>query len=101
MASRKTYTCFVCQKAGHEVQVYLDGKDDQGHTKYLNDDMTRHTHLGSSLQQQTQEQQPQQEKANPSDRMIVAMLEGLTSKMDQVLKLLQQQTEEAGAQSAK
>lgn len=48
MASRKTYTCFVCQKAGHEVQVFLDGKDAEGHTKYLNEDMTRHTHLGST-----------------------------------------------------
>lgn len=89
MASRKTYTCFVCQKAGHDVQVFLDGKDEVGHTKYLNEDMTRHTHLGSSQQQQ---QQPPQDnpgsKANPSERMIIAMLEGLTNKMDYVLKLL-------------
>lgn len=59
MASKQTYPCFACRKAGHEVQVFLDGKDEQGRTKYLNEDGTRHTHLGSSSQQQ-QQQQPQQ-----------------------------------------
>jgi hypothetical protein len=52
MASKQTYPCFACRKAGHEVQVFLDGKDEQGRTKYLNEDGTKHTHLGSSSSQQ-------------------------------------------------
>jgi hypothetical protein len=52
MASKQTYPCFACRKTGHEVMVFLDGKDEQGRTKYLNEDGTGHTHLGSSQQQQ-------------------------------------------------
>ena len=48
MASKQSYPCFACRKAGHEVHVFLDGNDDQGHTKCLNEDGARHTHLGSS-----------------------------------------------------
>ena len=36
----KTCPCFSCEKAGHEVYVFLDGKDEQGKTKYLNEDGT-------------------------------------------------------------
>jgi hypothetical protein len=63
MASRKTYICFVCQKSGHEVQVYLDGKDAEGRTKYLNEDGTKHIHK-TKLQQQPQQQQHEQDN-NP------------------------------------
>jgi hypothetical protein len=45
--------------------------------------------MGSGQQQQ--QQLPQDNpgsKANPSERMRIAMLEGLTNKMDYVLKLL-------------
>lgn len=55
MASRRTYPCFQCGKGGHEVQVFLDGKDEQGRTKYLNEDGTKHTHLESSSSQQQKE----------------------------------------------
>lgn len=44
MASKQTYPCFACRKAGYEIPVYLDGKDEQGHTKYLNEDGTKHVH---------------------------------------------------------
>lgn len=45
MASRKSYECFVCKRQGFEdVQVFLDGKDDQGKTIYKNEDMTPHQH---------------------------------------------------------
>jgi hypothetical protein len=62
-ASRRTYTCFVCQKAGHEVQVYLDGKDEQGRTKYLNEYGTKHTHLGSNSSQSQSQSQPQKNES--------------------------------------
>jgi hypothetical protein len=94
MASRKTYTCFVCQKAGHEVQVFLDGKDEQGHTKYLNEDMTKHTHLGSSsnLQQPPQSQQQASTtivtQSTKEDR-ILNLLGDLTIKINRVIKLLE------------
>ena len=44
VASKQTYPCFACRKAGYEVLVYLDGKDEQGRTKYLNEDGTKHFH---------------------------------------------------------
>ena len=103
MASRKTYTCFVCQKAGHEVHVFLDGRDSEGHTKYLNEDMTKHTHLGSSSSnsnssnsnlQQPPQQQPQQAsttivtQSTKEDR-VLNLLGDLTIKMNRVIKLLE------------
>ena len=40
MASPRTYECFVCKRNGIDNdQVYLDGKDGEGRTKYLNEDM--------------------------------------------------------------
>jgi hypothetical protein len=44
MASKQTYPCFACRKAGYEIPVYLDGKDEQGRNKYLNEDGTKHIH---------------------------------------------------------
>jgi hypothetical protein len=88
MASRKTYTCFVCQKSGHGVQVFLDGKDAEGKTKYLNEDMTRHTHLGSSPQQQQQQQQPE------ASTIIVTeptSLKIINAKLDRIIGLLESQ----------
>jgi hypothetical protein len=41
-----------------------------------------------SQQQPQQHQQESQSKSSPSDRMIIAMLEGLTNKMDYAIKLL-------------
>lgn len=85
MASKQTYPCFACRKAGHDVQVFLDGKDEQGRTKYLNEDGTRHTHLGSG--QQTQEQHQQQGSTTvvtepPSLKIINA-------KLDRIIELLE------------
>ena len=71
MGSRKSYPCFACQKSGYEdIIVILDGKDNQGRTKYLNEDGTKHTHLGSSYQQQSQ-QQPQQKLQQQASTTIV------------------------------
>lgn len=94
MASKQTYPCFACRKAGHEVQVFLDGKEEQGRTKYLNEDGTRHTHLGSSSQQQ-QQQQPQQHTQRPlkqpQDVDLVLEVKLLHQKLDKVLSLLEKE----------
>jgi hypothetical protein len=91
MASRKTYTCFVCQKAGHEILVFLDGKDEAGHTKYLNEDMTRHTHLGSRLS--LQEQQGQQQQAQGSTTVVTepTAMKIINAKLDRIISLLEPQ----------
>jgi hypothetical protein len=44
MASKQTYPCFACRKAGFKAPVLLDGNDDQGKTKYLNEDGTKRIH---------------------------------------------------------
>jgi hypothetical protein len=106
MASRRTYPCFACQKTGNEVFVYLDGKDEQGRTKYLNEDGTRHIHVGSSqqlLQQQQQQTQPQTQQGQAGSTTIViqatqfdrmtAILNALTIKIDRVLALLEERRE--------
>jgi hypothetical protein len=71
--------------------VYLDGKDEYGKTKYLNEDGTRHTHLSSSNQQEQQQQQPASTiivtQATKEDR-ILNVLNGLNIKMDRLLALL-------------
>lgn len=62
MASRNTYPCFACRKAGYEILVYLDGKDEQGRTKYLNEDGSKHVHKQQQQEQQQQQQQPQRQQ---------------------------------------
>ena len=100
MASRKTYECFVCKRQGFDnVQVYLDGKDAEGKTKYLNEDMTVHIHQGSSATTQATQPQAQaaastitvtQAQVTKEDRMI-AMLNGITIKIDRLLAILEQE----------
>lgn len=93
MASKQTYPCFACRKAGHEVHVFLDGKDEEGRTKYLNEDGTRHTHLRSSLQQQ---QQPEQKKDSSSSQIDIDSLQSalkanfdmINAKLDRLTSLL-------------
>lgn len=101
MASRKTYPCFACQKTGHDdVWVFLDGKDEQGRTKYLNEDGTIHTHLGSS-QLQTQQQpttkpthqQLQQQGQGSMTAISVSeatQLKIVNAKLDRILSLLEE-----------
>jgi hypothetical protein len=89
MASRRTYTCFVCQKAGQDVQVFLDGKDEQGRTKYLNEDGTRHTHLESSnsTSQPSVGVSGERERVDP----VMKMLNDLNIKMNHVIRMLEEQ----------
>lgn len=86
MASRKTYSCYVCQKAGHDIQVFLDGKDEQGRTKYLNEDMTKHTHLGSSSSI-SQEQQ----LASTTIVTELTSIKIINAKLDRIISLLESQ----------
>jgi hypothetical protein len=89
MASRRTYTCFVCEKTGHQIQVFLDGKDEQGRTKYLNEDMTIHTHLGSSqpMQQQQTQEQPQQGSSTIVTTEPTSLK--INAKLDRIIALLE------------
>jgi hypothetical protein len=85
MASPRTYECFVCKRNGIDgVQVYLDGKDAEGRTKYLNEDMTIHFHEGTSAsvattQQPTTSKQVFKEEIVPLLRIINAKLDRLLS----------------------
>jgi hypothetical protein len=93
MASRRTYECFQCRDKGFpNVQVFLDGKDDQGKTKYLESDgQTRHIHQGSSAPTQLQQQAATTvvTATTKEDRMM-NILNGLTIKVDRLLAILEQ-----------
>lgn len=84
LASKQTYPCFACRKAGYEIPVYLDGKDSEGRTKYLNEDGTKHVHktkesnsrvFGNS--QQTEQQE------DP----VLKLLLSINEKLDRLLNL--------------
>jgi hypothetical protein len=79
MASQRTYECFACKRLGFSgVLVYLDGKDDEGRTKYLNKDMTSHIHQGIPIStQQPPSQQISKEEIIPLLRIIDAKLDRL------------------------
>jgi hypothetical protein len=76
MTSKQLYPCFACRKVGHEVQVFLDGKDEHGRTKYLNEDMTKHTHLGSS------------NNSSSNSSSSSATMSTLNDKLDRIIALL-------------
>ena len=111
MTSKQTYPCFACRKAGFDnVMVYLDGKDDQGNTKYLNTDGTRHHHHHHQQQQPSsnstaeqvvhghghqgqQQQQPAQQGQGGSITTVVsqsAQLRMVDSKLDRLIELMTQ-----------
>ena len=82
MASSRTYKCFVCKRQGVDgVPVYLDGKDTEGRTKYLSDDMTTHTHQGTGA---ATTQQPRTSK-EVSKEEIVPLLRIINAKLDRLL----------------
>jgi hypothetical protein len=90
MAGRQTYPCFACRKAGHEVQVFLDGKDGQGRTKYLNEDGTGHTHYYQQEQQQQQQQYQYHDEEGGSSFEIESLQE--RQKEEQREEQLEEQT---------
>lgn len=60
------------------VLVYLDGKDSEGNTKYLNTDMTFHTHQSKAATDHRQgEQQQTKDEIIPLLRIINAKLDRL------------------------
>lgn len=93
MASKQTYPCFACRRTGHAVMVFLDGKDDEGRTKYLNEDGTRHFHQGSSSSQTQQTTQPQPQSQSQSQQQqpkdeITPILKMINSKLDRLISAL-------------
>lgn len=87
MASKMTYPCFACKKAGFEVQVFLDGKDKHGRTKYLNEDGTNHTHLGSSSSQQQKQGSTTGVQESTQLKLIGARLEYAISLLEKLQPL--------------
>jgi hypothetical protein len=74
MASKSTYVCFTCRDNSYPgVQVYLDGRDEAGKTKYLNSDMTRHIHREKVQQQQAQQLQ-QQPPPQPQPQQMMKII---------------------------
>jgi hypothetical protein len=84
MASKQLYPCFSCRRVGYEIPVYLDGKDAEGRTKYLNEDGTKHIH-------KTKQELPQQSNplATLSDESVDS---GMTafSMMTDLIRLVEQ-----------
>lgn len=94
--SRKTYSCFVCQKNGYDdIQVFLAGKDEQGKTVYLEPDgVTRHIHKQQEQQQQqpTKQQQQQQQQSGLEKVSDESVDRGITafSMMSSLIVLVEQ-----------
>ena len=61
------------------VLVYLDGKDSEGDNKYLNTDMTFHTHQNKAA---TNHQQAEQEQTKGE---IMPLLRDINAKLDRLL----------------
>ena len=61
------------------VLVYLDGKDSEGNNKYLNTDMTFHTHQGKTATDHRQEEQEQ------TKGEIMPLLRDINAKLDRLL----------------
>jgi hypothetical protein len=101
MASKQTYPCFACRKAGFQVLVFLDGKDEQGKTIYKNLDMTPHQHRITNQQEQssryipanssqTETETTTEQSADIHDKLteIIGKLQGLENKIDHLSRLL-------------
>jgi hypothetical protein len=65
------------------VQVYLDGKDSEGRTKYLNEDMTTHAHQGTGPAATTTQQLMMNKQVSKEE--IVTLLRIINSKLDRLL----------------
>ncbi|MGH9856482.1 MAG: hypothetical protein ACRD4B_01440 [Acidobacteriota bacterium] len=86
MASRNTYECYACKKAGFpNIRVYLDGKTESGQTIYKDEDLTPHQH---QHKQQSQSQQPQAQQVEVTNADLVLQIKLLQQKMDSILELL-------------
>jgi hypothetical protein len=89
-ASKQTYPCFACRKAGYEIPVYLDGKDEQGRTKYLNEDGTKHFHKTSDNGEDVRKNiSPVSEinNNNNNNKDLRVLLESINEKVDRLINL--------------
>jgi hypothetical protein len=86
MASKQTYPCFACRKAGYEIPVYLDGKDPEtGKTKYLNEDGTKHVHKTKEVKFTNEfHGTPEQHEEQDS---VLKLLPSMNEKLDRLLNL--------------
>jgi hypothetical protein len=88
----KPYECFRCRDNGFpKIMVNLAGKDDQGKTIYIEDDRTGRRHKTKDSQQSaTSSSQTEQNLGRlPSEKIIIAMLEGINKKLDRFSGLLE------------
>jgi hypothetical protein len=83
MASKQLYPCFACRKAGYEIPVYLDGKDEQGRTKYLNEDGTKHVHKTRATASDSRSDRSSDEAEDSVKNLLVTINE----KLDRLLNL--------------
>jgi hypothetical protein len=81
MASRWKYECYACKRLGMAgVLVYLDGKDSEGNTQYLNTDTTFIIIKVKTATDHRQEEQQQQIKGE-----IMPLLRDINAKLDRLL----------------
>jgi hypothetical protein len=78
VASPRTYECFVCKRNGIDgIQVYLDGKDAEGRTRYLNENRSMHIHQHAG----TVGVQPMIAQQG-SEEQVVSLLKMINAKLD-------------------
>jgi hypothetical protein len=89
MASKSTYPCFACRKAGYEIPVYLDGKDPEtGKTKYLNEDGSKHEHKRNLLEKPSEESVTRGMTAFEHMTYLIGMAEQTQKQVEQIHNLL-------------
>ena len=84
MASKSTYPCFACRKAGYEIPVFLDGKDAEGRTNYLNEDGTKHIHKTKA---EAGFNQNHAQESSLDSKDYGALLVSMNEKLDRLLNL--------------
>jgi hypothetical protein len=89
MASRRTYSCYVCQRNGLDIQVFLDGKDEYGKTKYLESDgVTKHFHKTSKG---NGEEESTTTVVTTAAEPTPMMMKIINAKLDRIITLLESQ----------
>jgi hypothetical protein len=92
MASKQTYECFTCKKAGFpDTRVYLDGKTADGKTIYKNEDMTPHQHKHSSAPKFIQNMNSTTSSTQESQQQEQLSLKLIHARIDRVVQLLESQ----------
>lgn len=93
MASKQTYPCYVCKKAGFDdVRVYLDGRTADGKTIYKNEDMTPHNHKQEQISQQTWENTEYGKSVDTSNTN--ALLKIIIAELQRLIKLFEEKQQQ-------